>query len=163
MNKTNSIKLLGIIEEDFVNYKKVSMTLEFPYCDFKCDKDAGQVVCQNISLRSEIPQEYLIQDIITSYVNNDISESIVMQGFEPFDSYAELFSFIYEFRKFSKDDIVIYTGYNKDEINDKVDDLTQFNNIIIKFGRFIPNSEHRKDDILGIELASNNQYAVKIS
>ena len=25
----------GIIDEDFVNYKKPSMVIEFPYCDLK--------------------------------------------------------------------------------------------------------------------------------
>ena len=41
------MKLKGIIFEDFINYKKPSMILEFPYCDFKCDKECGEQVCQN--------------------------------------------------------------------------------------------------------------------
>ena len=28
----------GLIDEDFINYKKPSMVIEFPYCNFKCDK-----------------------------------------------------------------------------------------------------------------------------
>ena len=31
----------GIITEDFVNYKEPCMTIEFPYCDFKCDRENG--------------------------------------------------------------------------------------------------------------------------
>ena len=44
------MKILGLIEEDFVNYKVPCMTVMFPYCDFKCNKDCGQNVCQNMQL-----------------------------------------------------------------------------------------------------------------
>ena len=36
-------------------------------------------------------------------------------------------------------------------------------NIIIKYGRFIPDSKSRYDNILGITLASDNQYAEEIN
>ena len=61
------------------------------------------------------------------------------------------------------DDIVIYTGYNKEEIVDKITQLADFKNIIIKFGRYVPNRPSRYDEILGITLVSDNQYAEKIS
>jgi hypothetical protein len=35
----------GIVDEDFVNYKKPSMFIIMPYCDFKCDKEAGCSIC----------------------------------------------------------------------------------------------------------------------
>jgi hypothetical protein len=38
-----------------------------------------------------------------------------------------------------------------------------FDNIIVKFGRFIPDDEKRFDEVLGVELASHNQYAEVIS
>ena len=38
-----------------------------------------------------------------------------------------------------------------------------YSNIIIKFGRFIPNREPHFDEVLGVNLASNNQYAKRIS
>lgn len=41
------MRLKGIIHEDFVNYKKPAMVLEFPFCSFKCDKECGKCVCQN--------------------------------------------------------------------------------------------------------------------
>ena len=44
--------LKGLIDEDFINYKKPSMVLEFPYCTFKCDKECGRQVCQNSDLAS---------------------------------------------------------------------------------------------------------------
>ena len=34
-----------------------------------------------------------------------------------------------------------------------------FKNIIIKFGRYVPNQKEHYDEILGINLASSNQYA----
>jgi hypothetical protein len=75
------------------------------------------------------------------------------------DSFDELLEFINEFRKVSNDDIVIYSGYNEDEIYNKTYLLSKYKNIIVKFGRFIPNQEKHYDEILGVELASPNQYA----
>ena len=36
-------------------------------------------------------------------------------------------------------------------------------NIIIKYGRFIPHQEKHFDEILGVYLASDNQYGKRIS
>ena len=44
------IKIRGLVDEDFVNYKKPAMFIAFPYCTFKCDKECGYSVCQNSSL-----------------------------------------------------------------------------------------------------------------
>ena len=40
--------------------------------------------------------------------------------------------------------------------------LSKFANVIIKFGRFIPNQKPHFDEVLGVELASPNQYAVEL-
>ena len=58
---------------------------------------------------------------------------------------------------------IIYTGYYPNEILDKINKLKKYKNIIIKFGRYIPNDSPRYDDIIGVELASSNQYAEVIS
>jgi hypothetical protein len=42
-------------------------------------------------------------------------------------------------------------------------DLCQFSNIIIKFGRFRPGQEPHYDEVLGVKLASDNQYAKRVS
>lgn len=39
------IALKGLVEEDFINYKKPSMFLIFPYCSFKCDEECGRDIC----------------------------------------------------------------------------------------------------------------------
>lgn len=157
----------GIIEEDFVNYKKPAMVIEFPYCDFKCDKECGKAVCQNSPLikihNIKIEEEYIIE----RYLNNPITEAIVCQGLEPLDSDSPfdimaLLTFLR--KKYNRDDdFVIYTGYNKNEIEDWIiDSLKNFGNVIIKYGRYIPDQEPHYDEVLGVNLASDNQYAERL-
>lgn len=153
------MKIRGLITEDFVNYKKISMTIIYPHCDFKC----GAEYCQNSPLAKSKIYDIDIDETVEKYLNNPITESVVMQGLEPFDSWSDLLLFVEKFRDKSQDDIVIYTGYNKIEIGDRISILKQYNNIIVKFGRYIPNQDKHYDEILGVCLASNNQYAEKIS
>ena len=153
----------GIIDCDLINYRKPSMVIEFPTCTFKCDKECGYQVCQNAGMLLEPPIPVLAKDLVKRYIEDDMSQAIVCQGLEPFDSWLDLYYMIQLFRKETNDDIVIYTGYNKDEIADKVFLLDLFPNIIIKYGRYIPNQESHYDEILGVTLASPNQYAEKIS
>ena len=80
------------------------------------------------------------------------------------DSWDDMVSLIDEFRKYTEDDIVVYTGYTIDEICKRTYWLgNKYQNIILKVGRFIPDQSPHYDDVLGINLASNNQYAVRIS
>lgn len=155
--------LKGIISEDFINYKKPCMVLEFPSCTWKCDVDAKQSVCQNHQLAYTPAQNYDVQELVNFYLNNNITEAIVCAGLEPFDSFNELNDFIVTLRKYCDDDIVIFTGYNKDEIDSYINSIINYKNIIVKYGRYIPNREIRFDDVLQIYLASDNQYAEKIS
>ena len=82
---------------------------------------------------------------------------------EPFDSWPDILELVTAFREKTDDDIVIYTGYKKEEIEDDIKKLSIFKNIIVKFGRFVPNQKPHYDEILGVELASNNQFAERIS
>ena len=157
------MKIKGIIHEDFVNYKKPSMVIEFPRCDFKCDKECGQQVCQNSSLVKSPTHDIPTDKIILSYLKNSITNALVCQGLEPFDSKEDLYQLIKMFRKRTNDDIIIYTGYTEEELFFEIEFLKRvYNNIIIKFGRFIPNQSNHYDEILGVYLASSNQYAKKI-
>ena len=150
----------GLISEDFVNYKKPAMTIMFPHCNgFKC----GAEYCQNSPLSKAEDIEMDISDIVIRYLNNPITESVVMQGLEPFDSWDDLIEFVKQLRESTDDDIVIYTGYYKEEIIDKVEILRKYKNIIIKYGRYITNQEKHYDEVLGVYLASSNQYAERIS
>ena len=157
------MKIKGIIFEDFINYKKPSMVIEFPYCNFKCDKECGQQVCQNSNLINTPNSDVSITGIVKTYMNNDITKAIVFQGLEPFDSKEDLFQLIKVFREYTNNDIVIYTGYTETELDYEIKTLKRlFKNIIIKFGRFIPNRESHFDSVLGVTLASPNQYAKKV-
>ena len=152
-----------IIFEDFVNYKKPSMFIGFSKCSFKCDKEFGSCICQNSSLANSPSIEVSEKEIAERYISNPITSSIVCGGLEPFDTFEELISLITEIRNLTNDDIVIYTGYKYEEIKDKINILKKFSNIIIKFGRYIPNSSKKYDDVLGIYLSSENQYALRLN
>ena len=158
------MKVKGIIDTDIVNYKKISMTIEFPYCSFKCDKECGRAVCQNSPLINEPNIDISYEDICIRYLNNPITEAIVFQGLEPIDSISDVVNLIMYFRiKYNcLDDIVIYTGFNKDEIDWVIDKLKWMDNIIIKYGRYIPDQEPHYDEVLGVKLASDNQYAERL-
>lgn len=159
------MKLKGIIDEDFINYKNPCMVIEFPYCDFKCDKEAHSLVCQNGKLVKEPDIELTYDEILTRYIENPISEALVFQGLEPMYSPADVMNLILFLREkyYCNDEIIIYTGYTEEELKWFTNILkTRFENIIIKFGRYIPNQTPHYDEILGIMLASDNQYAKKI-
>lgn len=153
----------GVQDEDFVNYKKPSMFISFPSCTWKCDRECGKKVCQNGTLATTPNIEIGVKTIVDRYINNPITKAIVCGGLEPFDTWNDLQKFIIELRQKSQDDIVIYTGYKKEEISYAVDWLNLFPNIIVKFGRFVPGQQKHYDEVLGIYLASDNQYAERIS
>lgn len=157
------LKLLGIIDEDIVNYKKISMSLMFPYCSMKCNKESGREVCQNSNLSTESIIEVKSTSLVERYLRNPLTRAVCCYGMEPMDSFSDLLDFVQNFRLRSDDDIIIYTGYNKIEISDKIELLQLYKNIIVKFGRFIPDSCPHYDEVLGVKLASINQYAERIS
>ena len=166
-----------IIDEDFTNYKKPSMFIATSKCSFKCEKEDCKVKCQNSKITTQPNIEISIDKIIKRYLNNLITKAIVFGGLEPFDQLPELLTFIKKFRNESFDDIVIYTGYTEEEIHTfKCDNKTYLEailevnkipsqnpgispSIIIKYGRFKASGDKIYDEILGIELASSNQYA----
>ena len=92
------MNLKGIIDIDFINYKKTSMVLEFPKCNFKCDKECGKQICQNSSLASAPTIFIQATDVIQKYLDNPVTQAVVMQGLEPFDSLNEMYYFIQKFR-----------------------------------------------------------------
>lgn len=156
------MKLKGIIDYDIINYKEPVMTLEFPYCDFKCDKLNGCQVCQNSRLAAEPDIDIPMSKIWLLYEQNPLTKGFCFQGLEPFDSY-EIFDLIDTLRYYCDDPIIIYTGYNKEQLPKQVEILKQYKNIIVKWGRFILGDKPHYDEVLGVNLASNNQYGEKIS
>lgn len=152
-----------IVETDMINYKDISMFIIFPTCSFKCDKECDMQVCQNSALALSPNINIDIEQLIHKYLSNPITNAIVCGGLEPFDSWEDLYALITHFRLITDDDIVIYTGYNPNEIKEQINALKCYKNIIVKFGRFIPNQPHHYDEILEVKLSSPNQYAERIS
>ena len=152
-----------LLDEDFVNYKKPSMFIGFSHCSWKCEKECGMQVCQNSTLAAAQSKNIGVKTIVSRYINNPLTSAICCGGLEPFDTWDDLYELVTYMRVLTQDDIVIYTGYYKEEIEEYINKLKVFPNIIIKFGRFIPDQEKHYDDVLGIYLASDNQYAERIS
>lgn len=151
------MRVKNIRFEDFTNYRKPSMFIGTISCSGKCPN------CQNESLTNAPIQEISDSKLCNWYLNNTLTSAIVFGGLEPFEQFEELYQFVYRLRKVygCKDDVVIYTGFVPDEIEPMVDKITELGNIIIKFGRFIPDQSHHRDEILGVELASPNQFAIR--
>lgn len=157
------MEIKGIVPEDFLQYKKPSMVVLFPTCDFKCDRECGSQVCQNckLALASSISAD--VKEITKQYMENFITQAICFGGLEPFDSFDGMLSLVKELRNATEDDIVIFTGYYENEISEQIEKLKVYPNIIVKFGRFIPGQEKHFDPVLEIMLASDNQYGKLIS
>ena len=170
------MKIKGIIDEDFVNYKTAAMYIAFGHCTFKCDAENGQKLCQNCSLVLQPDIEVSKESLIERYISNPITKAIVLAGLEPLDDFIELFAFIDCARRqyHLTDPIVIYTGYTEEECingqfsNSKLQKDKTFAEewkmlleygVIVKYGRYRPNQEPHLDEVLGVKLASDNQYA----
>lgn len=155
-----------IKDETFQDYKKASMLISMCYCDWKCciEQNIDISICQNSDLAKEKDIEVCVSDIIDRYISNNVTAAIIIGGLEPILQFEEVFDFIKEVRERKiEDDIVIYTGYYPDEISGEIKKLEIFKNIIIKFGRYKENAPSKYDDVLGISLISDNQFAKKIS
>lgn len=170
----------GLRDEDFLQYKLPSMFVAFPSCTFKCEKECPgcKGMCQNSSLATAPDIEIDPYTIVKRYMDNCLTVAMVCGGLEPFDSFNDLLRLLAEFRDHTDDPFIIYTGYTKDEIKymtyyqkwshgkieySYLERLMKFPNVIIKYGRYIPNQQSHLDPILGVELASQNQFAEKIS
>ena len=160
------MRVKAILEEDFINYKLPSMFISTCFCDYKCCTELGLDigVCQNASLAQSENIEIPDQTIYEHFVNNPITKAVVIGGLEPMIQINEVIDLINLFRNQGEDcPFIIYTGYYPNEIPEPLERLKQYKNIIIKFGRFIPNSKSKYDEILGVCLISSNQYAEVIS
>lgn len=165
------MKIKFLVDEDCINYKKISMFVGFPTCTWKCGKEN----CQNYNLDSSSDIEISKEELCERYLANPITEAIVCAGLEPFDSVLDLYPFLYCLRNNynCNDDIVIYTGYTEEELStgrilhsettdvyqSLFQNILKLDNIIIKYGRYIANEPLHYDPVLGVNLASTNQYA----
>ena len=160
------MRVKAIVAEDFINYKLPSMFISTCFCDFKCCKELGLDIgmCQNAPLAQLDDINISDQTIYEQFINNPITKAVVVGGMEPIIQINEVIDLINLFRNQGEDcPFIVYTGYYPNEIPEPLERLKQYKNIIIKFGRFIPNSQSKYDEVLGVTLASSNQYAEVIS
>ncbi len=160
------MKLRGFIAEDFVNYKIPSMFLASTTCDWKGCVEQGMspALCQNESLASSPIIDITDDSIYSLFSANDIAQAVVVGGLEPMLQFDELDRLISTFRGYGEMcDFVIYTGYYPEEIQRETSILARHRNVIIKYGRYVPNRLPVYDEVLGITLASDNQFARRIS
>lgn len=155
-----------VAAEDFINYKLPSMFIISAACDWKCcrEQELDVSICQNYDLALTEPREVPNEILYGLYHSSDITKAVVIGGLEPMLQTDEIIELIRLFRERGEMcDFVIYTGYYPEEIPDDIRELKKFNNIIVKFGRYIPNIKPTFDEVLGVTLASENQFARKIS
>lgn len=153
--------------ERYQDYKYPCMFIACHSCSFKCDKECRMRVCQNSALAKSPDIEVSTDYLIDKYINNPITRAVVFGGLEPFDDINDVIAVISKLREIGiEDDVVIYTGYTKAEVIEEYKDaykkLSSYQNIIIKYGRYIPNKSKHYDEVLGVYLSSTNQYAERL-
>ncbi len=160
------MKIKGIIDEDFTNFKIPSMFIGLGTCNWKCciENNIPIAICQNSKLAKQKDIDISANEIFRRYITNPITSAIVIGGLEPFTQKYDIIDLIKCFRvNFCNDYFVVYTGFYEYEIQDEIEILKQYPNIILKTGRYIPNQKSHFDEILGIYLASDNQHGIKIN
>lgn len=165
------MKVLEIKPNDFANYRdpmgRSSLFVGMGSCDWKCCVEAGisPSVCQNYELVHSMPKEIDARLLIAKYIGE--SRSIVVGGLEPLRDMGGLLELAEAFHDASvfggPSIFVLYTGYELDEVRDKIADVQKELGadvaFIVKFGRFVPGKEEKFDPVLGVKLASPNQHA----
>lgn len=162
----DTMRVKSIVSERFQDYKLPSMFIATCFCDYKCCTELGLDigVCQNAPLAQMEDKDIDDQTIYEQFINNPITKAVVVGGMEPMIQINEVIDLINLFRNQGENcPFIIYTGYYPNEIPEPLERLKQYKNIIVKFGRFVPNEKSRYDEVLGVTLASSNQYAKVIS
>ena len=71
------MKVIDIVDEDLINYKKPNMFIITSRCSFKCDREFGTTICQNSNLANSKILNIDDDIIIQRYINNPITHAIV--------------------------------------------------------------------------------------
>ena len=147
------------------HYYKNGLLVATVSCDWKCLRETNLPldICQNSHTCNMETKTIEVSELVKTFEDNLMSDCVIFAGLEPLLQIEEILNFINAFRETNNEDIVIYTGYNEDEILDSLELLKKYNNIIVKFGRFVPDGRVTYDEVLKIKLISENQYAKIIS
>jgi len=152
------MRLKQIIDESFGDFKQCSMLLVADKCTFKCEG------CQNKHLMLLETQEFPDEEILERFLNNPISEAIVIGGLEPFEQLSEVVHFISKATEMKLSvPIVVYTGFDMEDYDLYWSGFepaakSYDGPVIVKFGRYIQGSKPYFNKDLGVTLISDNQY-----
>lgn len=154
----------GVIQERFSDYRKPALMLLAPTCTWKCCTESGipPDVCINNHLCSRQQYFLSVEEMWHMYSTNPITCALLFGGLEPMDSIDGVLTMARYFRAHTRDDIVVYTGYTHLECASKLGPFRELENMIFKFGRYQPGDRPHVDRVLGVPLASDNQYAIRI-
>lgn len=140
------------------------MFIATAFCDWKCERECGERVCQNTPLAEQPSLEIDAGVLLKRYLNNPITSAVVFGGLEPMLQFEDVLDFIRCLRGSGcMDMVVIYTGCLESEVAAEILALQEYPNMIVKFGRYVPHTLPVDDPVLGVRLASCNQYAKKLS
>lgn len=162
----DSIRLKDCTEV-FQDYKKSALLFCTCYCDWKCCTDAGIdiSVCQNQKITQQKEIEVSFESVLKK-VNQSVTDAVIFGGLEPFMQTDEVVQCIEYLREHGvTKDIVIYTGYNLLEIENITLYRLACQNVILKVGRYKPDEPNHDviDSVLGVKLATRNQYGVYLN
>ena len=161
------VVLIDVKTDNITDYKKTSLLLVFPYCSNKC-KNCQNILLQNCTTTLSVKPS----DVLDLYQNLKTHNAIVMAGLEPFDSFDDVLSILSELNHLNKNtDIVIYTGYTKEEYKKQFESdlIKEYKsavernpgidfNLLVKVGRYDEEYKHSwYSEALGVNLATTNQ------
>lgn len=159
--KYDCIRLKDAVEV-FQDYKKSALLFSTCYCDWKCCHEAGVDIdiCQNQKIAQQ--REVILPfESVLRKVNQSFTDAVIFGGLEPLLQPDEVLQCINYLRchEVTKD-ILVYTGYYMEEIDEETLMYLTVCDVILKCGRYIPDRKPKFDAVLGITLASDNQYGV---
>lgn len=149
------MEIKGVIWEDFNNYRLPSLFIGTSSCPHNCEG------CQNEALKLVKGVKVTNAFLIDAYVNNPITKAIVLGGLDPLMTFEDTYSFVKDVRKRGiNDTIIIYTGFKEEVVDHWVEKLVALGgHLVVKYGKYIKGHEPHMDSVLGVRLASDNQYA----
>lgn len=162
------MRVRKLITERFQDYKLPCMYLATCFCDWKCCPD-NPSVCQNNPVARMPIIDVSNDEILDAYLSDPITKAIVVAGLEPLLQAQEVLDLIRRAveRKVTTT-FVIYTGYTKAETQfigflDGLQFIADSGvNVVMKYGRYLPNQRPHFDAVLGVDLASDNQYGEQV-
>ena len=79
------MKIKGLVDTDFVNYKDISMFISLGTCNWKCCKESNipVSVCQNSELAKQKDIDISVEEIFHRYISKPIISAICIGGLEP--------------------------------------------------------------------------------